>query len=123
MASWPVAAPQYFLVGTLEITSEPNVAEFKPDVGSPLRRQRYTDKRYFYSGSMQAQTVAEREALDDFFTVDCADGALPFSRNDWLDEATPATFEWVSPPTFQHVALDIWRVGIQVAKIPSGGNT
>ena len=121
MPAWPLDAPQYFLTGTLEIVSEPNVAEFKPDVGSPIRRQRYTEKRYFYTGVMMAQTNEERQALDDFFTNDCADGALTFERNDWLDELTPSVFEWIQPPAFVHVALEIWRVSIQLAKIPSGG--
>ena len=120
MATWPAAITQGPLVGTLEITQEPNVVEFKADVFSNMiRSRRYTGKAYMYNATMLLYTNAEQEALNDFFTNDCADGALPFDMVDWKTQVS-AVFQWVQAPAFSHVCLGIWRVGIQLIKLPSG---
>lgn len=116
MAVWPVTITQYPLIGTLTITPEPNVAEFKPDVGSPIRRKRYTAKRYIISADMLLQG-AQRLTLDDFFTTDCEDGALTFTMTDWV-LGTTKTFEWLSPPSFIHMFELNYRVSLQLARLP-----
>lgn len=118
MPTWPATVTQGPLVGTLEITSEPNVSEFKPDVFSNMiRSRRYTAKAYTYNAVILLYTTAQKIAMDDFFSVDCVDGVLPFDMNDWEDQL-PASFQWIQPPAFSHVAMGIWRMSVNLLKLP-----
>lgn len=119
MPSWPTTSlPMTPLVGTLEITSEPNVVEFKPDVfSSMIRGRRYTGKAYVYNAVLLLQSDDEKDALDNFFSNDCADGALPFDMNDWVGGES-RSWMWIGPPAFVHVALGIWRASVQLLRRP-----
>lgn len=119
MPSWPTTSlPQGPLIGTLEIGSEPNLSEFKPDVfSSMIRARRYTGKAYIYNAAFLLETLEEKEALDNFHTNDCADGALPFDMYDWTDGVL-RKWMWASPPTFSHVARSIYRASVQLIRMP-----
>lgn len=116
MPAWPLTLPEYPLSGTLRIAPEVNVAEFKVEVGAPLRRRRYTARRKFYTAEMM-MTEAQRAILDTFFATDCADGALSFTMADWVGGAS-ATFYWNEPPSIVEVPVDYWRVSVSLTKEP-----
>jgi hypothetical protein len=116
MAAWPATLPCQPLAGSLSFTPEPNVAEFKPDVGAPIRRRRYTAIRLLYQAEMK-MTATEVAQLMQFFSTDCEDGALTFTMTDWRTGATE-TFSWISPPSFQRIAGNIWSVTLPLALEP-----
>jgi hypothetical protein len=122
MPTWPTSLPQHPLVGTLEISSEPNVSEFKADVFSNMiRARRYTAKAYTYNAALMLYTHAERDILEDFFSDDCADGVLPFDMTDWDGSGNLSTFQWIQPPIYSHIVIGVWRAAVQLIKIPVGG--
>lgn len=119
MPTWPVTLPQAPLVNTLTIDREPNVVEFKSDVGRPQRSKRYTQSREPYSANM-LMTDAQRVDLMDFFADDCAEGAVSFEMEDWADlgqsPATMALFTWATPPRVSWAAPGYWQVSLNVVK-------
>lgn len=116
MAAWPATVPCQPLAGAFSFSVEPNVAEFAPDVGKPIRRRRYTARRLLYQAEMQLN-AAEVAALFTFFTVDCEDGVLTFTMVDWRTGATE-TYSWTSPPSFERLTGNIWRVTLSLALEP-----
>ena len=116
MATWPVSLPAMPRAGNWRSTPEKNVVEFAPDVGSPLRRRRYTAKRIMYRAEMVI-TSTQRNTLQSFFEVDCADGSLSFTMADWTTGLS-STFTWIGPPEFEHMSASVWRVGLNLAKEP-----
>lgn len=119
MPSWPLTSlPQLPLVGTLEVTSEPNVSEFKPDVfSSMIRARRYTAKGIVYNAVFLLETNEEKNALDNFFGDDCADGAIPFDMFDWVDGIS-RQWQWIAPPTYAHMHDEVWRASVQLLRMP-----
>lgn len=114
MASWPSNLPAEPLRGTLSISREANRVEFQPDVGSPIRRRRYTSSRLMYQFEMTL-TEAQYVVLDDFFHDDCEDGALSFTMTDWITGIV-SEFEWVGEPVCSHLMVEIWRASMSIAK-------
>lgn len=120
MPTWPSDLPCMPIAGSLQTDIEPNVAEFKPDVGRPQRSMRYTQSRRPYSFEMSV-TSAQRAILDDFFSnsKQCAGGAISFDMRDVADlTSTPATkrFTWTSPPSFRQMAPDRFSASIQITR-------
>jgi len=74
----------------------PNVIAFRPDVGEPIRRRRYTG---YASQETFEQTLSSRQLkiLHDFWSDDCEQGALSFTvaliddtaRTWWFDPERP----------------------------------
>jgi len=100
----------------MTITAETNVAEFAPDVGSPIRRKRYTARRSIYSGDI-AMNADQAMALLRFHEVDCSDGVKSFQMRDWVGDYS-ATFSWLSPPSVTKVGANIWRASLSLAREP-----
>lgn len=119
MPTWPGSLPQGPLVNTLTIERDPNIVEFKPDVGRPQRSKRYTLTREPYGGEMLLSDV-QRADLMEFFADDCAEGAISFEMEDWADlgqvSPTMAVFTWATPPKSAWVAPGYWRVSLSLVK-------
>jgi hypothetical protein len=114
--SWPSTLPTEPLRGSLVVAQEDNIVEFKPDVGSPIRRRRYTGRRVAMQCEMTL-TEAQRRELDSFYSDDCADGSVNFTMTDWID-GTTQTFSWAAAPQFQHVMVEIFRVSLSIVREP-----
>lgn len=117
MATWPATVPFLPLDSSVAIAPQPNVSEFVPDVGIPLRRRRYTVAHKVYQGELTV-TDDQRTALDTFFTSDCEDGALSFSMRDWLNRlsSSTVTFHWLEPPNYARLGPNLWRVSLRLMK-------
>lgn len=116
MPAWPANLPAEPLRGTLSVARETNKVEFQPDVGSPIRRRRYTSNRLMYTFEMTL-TEAQYTALDTFFHDDCEDGTLTFTMTDWITGIV-STFEWTAEPVCSHLMVEIWRASLSLAKRP-----
>lgn len=117
MPSWPSSLPCQPLAGGMQFVPEVNVTEFKPDVGSPIRRRRYTGRRQLYNAEMALNSLQVADLLD-FFANDCCDGVHTFTMEDWRTTDL-LTFSWIQPPSINRVAPNIWRAGIQIALEPT----
>lgn len=118
MPAWPEELPCAPIAGTLQIGLEPNIAEFKPDVGRPQRSKRYTLSRRPY-GFRLSLTAAQRVILDDFFDEECSSGVKSFTMRDVGDFTNaPAikTFSWVSPPEFNQIGPAHFEAQISIAR-------
>jgi hypothetical protein len=122
LANWPssIKSPN---VGTLAISSEANISEFRGDVfANMIRSRRYTAKAYIYTATITLRTQEQKDDLDSFFSNDCEDGVLPFNMVDW-DSGTTMTFQWASPPQYQHMTNrdtfdHVWSVQVQLIRMP-----
>ena len=103
MQGWPSSLETRALAGTHRTRMAPNVIAFKPDVGEPIRRRRYTGRS---SSDTFEQTLssAQLKTLQDFWTFECQQGALTFvaplidgvPREWWFDPEQP--FEAINIP-------------------------
>lgn len=108
MAAWPGTLPASPLAGTTRVAKEANVAQYKGDVGDPLRRKRFTAARRIYESDWML-TTTQYTAVNTFFDVDCAYGALSFTKTDWISGGTK-TFMWEDAPAFVEVPPGRWRM-------------
>lgn len=103
MPTWPDTLPFRHLQGTLQVTPDPNVTSFQPDVGDSYDHRRYPGRRLVYRFTLPV-SATQKELLLDFFEDECASGTLPFEAYDWrlLSAGTLIlkTFRWVGrePP-------------------------
>lgn len=98
MADWPNTLPCQPLLEALSFVDEPNVVEFKPDVGRAQRSKRYTRDRERIEATL-ALTRPQMEILRTFYRTDCESGVVAFSMKDWRF-GTDALFTWASSPEF-----------------------
>lgn len=120
MPTWPSDLPCMPVAGTLQLDIEPNIAEFKPDVGRPQRSMRYTQSRRPYSFEISI-SGDQRVILDDFFSNpnECAGGAISFDMRDVADlTSDPATkrFTWTQPPSIRQVAPNRFSAQISITR-------
>jgi hypothetical protein len=112
---WPTTLPCQPVLGSLTITPEPNVAEFKPDVGGPIRRQRYTSQRYIYSGTLQC-TPEQKRILDEFYRVNTRAGSLTFLMKDWDEPSQERSFTFEQAPSFPRTIGQVWMVPVVLGR-------
>lgn len=118
MPVWPRELPCRPVAGTLQVGIEPNVVEFKADVGRPQRSKRYTQSRRPYVFEIFL-TAAQRVVLDDFFDNECAGGVKSFAMRDLADlTATPATktFTWTQPPACRQIAPGHFQAQVSLVR-------
>lgn len=118
MPAWPDTLPCQPVQGSLRIRQEPNVAEFKPDVGRAQRSKRYTLTRKMYSGTIKC-TTAQTQILMDFFDDDCASGVNSFTMRDWgpnSNSPPESTFTFTSAPEFEKSSGNFWLVSLELAR-------
>lgn len=113
MPTWPESLPCQPLAGTLTVDIEPNVVEFKPDVGRPQRSRRYTLSRRPYQFEMAMTKQQLAILIDEFFEGDCVDGVASFQCRDFsVPGITPVmrTFTWSEPPQAAQMTGNRFRV-------------
>lgn len=120
MATWPSSLPASPIAGTLSIVPESNLAEYRPDVGEPIRRRRFVGSRVLYSAQVTLEDD-QIETLRSFFHDDLFDGVLPFDMYDWWNitagSPTVASFSFVEPYELAHVDVGIYRATLKLSKI------
>lgn len=117
MPVWPSdLLPCQPVRGSLVVTAEPNVAEFVPDVGGPLRRRRYSSAGFIYSADI-VLTINQRLHLLTLYHDECGDGVLSFDMADWADDTGAVrSFSWVSPPQLARVTGSMWRASLTLRR-------
>jgi len=118
MPTWPTDLPCRAIANTLQTSIEPNVSEFKPDVGRPQRSRRYTQSRRPYSFEISV-TSEQKAVLEEFFEIECAMGVRSFTMRDLADlSATPATksFTFAAPPSCSQMAPNRFRAMISIVR-------
>lgn len=115
MPTWPGSLPQLPRSGSFTMMEEQNYTEFAPDVGRPIRRKRYTASRYVYSFVMDLDDI-QRDALIQFYRVDCGSGSLSFTKQDFVENEEVKTFMWNGAPEISHISKDRWQAGISWTK-------
>jgi hypothetical protein len=112
MPAWPSSLPTKALAGTHSMRSAPNTVVFKPDVGEPIRRRRYTGVSTT-EGFELILTSIQVETLRTFWNFECSQGALSFTaplidgvlRTWWFDPEQPPAFTNIRGGTLYRVAL------------------
>lgn len=88
---------------------------FKPDVGPPLRRARYSATSRVF-GFQMILTQRQLSILDTFYNVTLGRGVLDF---DWIDPTTGkvSTFSFNAPYQINNLmAVDLYGVGISLVR-------
>lgn len=122
MATWPVSLPAYPLLAGFTVGAPDTVVRSDPSVGPPLVRQRATAGVRPVQCTVKVGTTALKDALDEFFRVDCAGGALPF---EWagLSASTGggsgALFLFAAPPDYAPEGATRWRIALQLLRLPA----
>lgn len=117
MPTWPLTLPQRQFAGSLSVATEDNRLVFKPDIGRPIVRRRYTgDLR-----TLNLSLVIEQPgllALEAFYHVTLQEGALSFEWSG-LYEPGSDTYLFAEPPSIEDAgAPDVWRVGLVLWQVP-----
>ena len=104
MAVWPGGLPTAPLLGSLAVAIDDNVLRYETDVGTPIRRARYTAQSQRHSFSMILTTV-QLVALDYFYKTTLGSGVLSFDFTDPITGAT-ASFSFAEPYSIQSMAVN-----------------
>lgn len=115
-ALWPAAVPMRDLVAGYSERRESNLAEFAPEVGPPKRRRRSSVATELVSFE-QLLSEAEADALLAFWRDTLGDGALTFEREHPRTRVL-AEFQFVAPPDVRALGGGVYRVGLQLRKMP-----
>lgn len=119
MPIWPSDLPCAPISGTLRTRPEPNIAEFRPDVGRPQRALRSTRARRMYSGTLKC-TTAQKDQLLDFYEIDCAFGVNAFQMTDWARAsgapAVTKTFTFDDVPDPEQRGPNVWFVALDLSR-------
>lgn len=112
MAAWPNTLPCQPVLDALAFTDEPNVVEFKPDVGRAQRSKRYTRDREQIEATL-VLTKTQLQLLRDFYRDECQSGVISFTMPDWRFN-TSETFTWASAPRFTRVTGRRYMVAVTI---------
>lgn len=108
MPSWPVALPSTPFDSGLSAEAQDNVERFRPDVGPPKARRRYTKTHMVFEFRLRLPTSLVDD-LKDFFHTTLADGSLEFTWDDPLTEEASETFLFLSPIKWTHLTTGNWE--------------
>lgn len=112
---WPITLPQSPLIASLSMQDQDSRLIFKPDVGPPLRRARYSATSRVF-GFQMVLTQQQLAILDRFYNTTLGMGVLDF---DWIDPSTNkvVTFSFNSPYQINNLmAVGIFGVAISLVR-------
>lgn len=115
MPLWPTTLPQAPIYGWVR-RPQRNVASFQPDVGPPKYRRRSTASGELCSGTF-VMTGEQLSTLREFYRADLADGSLPFSWVDPVDQ-TMSAFMFEDSPEDVAKDFNIFDVRVAVRRLP-----
>lgn len=112
-ATWPANVGQYAQQSGYSEKLERSVANFAPQVGASIERNRTTIKTFQLSFTQQLSS-AEYDALLAFYRTTLIDGTQKFTRNHPRSEQS-GTFKFIAEPQIsQALSNDIYLVALQL---------
>ena len=90
-AAWPATLPQCPILNGFQEQPQPNVVQFKPDVGTPKQRRRSTAKGWLTSMTFR-MTNAQVLTFYTFYETTLKDGSLPFTLPHPISKVS---YEWM----------------------------
>lgn len=114
MPTWPSSLPTKVIAGTHNQQPAGNVADFQPDAGEPIMRNRYTGSSEQHSFEL-VLTELQKNTLLAFWRDDCAQGALKFHgalvdgvmRTWWFRRDEPLSVANIAGGTAYRVSLSL----------------
>ena len=97
MPSWPASVPLCLVAGTYQERPRDNVARTAFDAGPVETRRRFTAVSIDISFTLALLTQAQKSALDSWYNVDLAGGALSFTADHPLTGEVQS-FRFNAPP-------------------------
>lgn len=113
--AWPATLPQFVRPDSFAQKRQSNSVVFPTEVGPAKKRRRGTSSGVMLQINFWLN-AAQRQALDDFHYITCADGSLYFT---WVDPVTqaPATFQWGDAPTFSQVGPVLGQATFSILRL------
>jgi hypothetical protein len=108
MPAWPGGIPAAPLLGSLAVQNDDNVLRFQSDVGTPIRRSRYTAQSQRHSFSLILST-AQLATFDYFYKTTLGNGVTSFDFNDPITGVS-ASFSFAEPYSVQSMAVNGYYV-------------
>jgi len=118
MTTWPVEPfPQIVDREGWSETFPMNVIETENDVGPPKQRRRANSMPRMHQMNLTL-SAEEMVEFDTFWSVDCAQGSLPF---DWINPRTGSvhSFQWIGkqPPVVTNPGGTTYKVSFSVRQL------
>jgi hypothetical protein len=116
--AWPESLPQCFDLPFSEAEGD-GLIEYQPDQGPTITRRRTAAVARPLSGTMR-MTGAQLAALRSFRASTVLGGSLPFDFPDQTagGAAVLVKFTKATPPSWQKIGVDAWRVSIALTVLP-----
>lgn len=116
--AWPVDLPQCFSLPFSESEGD-GVFEYQPDQGPPISRRRTSAVTRPLSGTMR-MSGDQLASMRAFRNGVLLSGALPFEFPDQTVHGNTLLVRFVkgSPPSWQRIGPDSWRVSISLMVMP-----
>ena len=115
--SWPSGVPEAPERDGYNEELRPNIASFEPEAGPPTSWRRSTVDSGLVSAAF-IMTTAERDLFKTFYRTTLKDGSLPFSwDNPSYSSAARHLFDPKSPPSWQAIGADLWRVRVSFIRL------
>lgn len=115
---WPESLPQCFDLPFSEAEGD-GLIEYQPDQGPTITRRRTAAVARPISGTMR-MTGAQLVTMRDFRATTVLGGALPFEFPDQTVSGSTLLVKYTkaTPPTWQKIGADAWRVSIALTVLP-----
>lgn len=107
MPAWPITLPAFWGADNFQESEAENLIISPMEVGPPKRRRRSTAAMRTVQSTVHL-TESQYTILRNFFTQDCAHGALSVTRTD--AHGVSRTFYFERPPQYTYVGYDWWQV-------------
>jgi hypothetical protein len=115
---WPVTLPAYPLIDGYEEQAPKITLRSTVDAGPPKVRRRFTAG----ISKITCKYTVSRElmlALDDFYFVQAAGGAIPFEWTHPMRHET-VMVRFVEPPSYKAFDQYLWHATLQLEVLPPG---
>jgi hypothetical protein len=106
MAAWPGTLPAFWGAADYQEQEASNLLTSPNDIGPPKRRRRTTAGVRGVMSTVDL-TEAQYQIMRTFFIVDCAHGALSFTRTD--AHGTMRTYNFERPISYTYQGYDWWQ--------------
>lgn len=113
-AIWPAGVDDTLLYGSYNEKRRPHKDEDMTESGKMVTSKKPGTPLTDIVGSIYV-TIAQRDELDAFHNVTCAEGTLPFQ---WRDPHSRSlkVFHWVDTPAYSEHGLDGYMVKLALAR-------
>lgn len=113
MATWPGTLPAFWGADNYREQEADTILKSPNDKGPPKRRRLSTAGLRSVTSTLDI-TEAQYEILRNFFKVDCAHGALSFTRID--AHGVSRTFYFERPVEYVYAGFDWWQATLTLSE-------